>query len=357
MNRVNRVNERRVNAQCIAGSKCCLEAIVVGNAWCCESTVLGLVSLRRRHQSGAPRHQAYWNSPNETIKICNGLQQLHKDKEPMNYDEACNSFASLLETITALRDPETGCPWDLEQTHLSLRAFAIEEAYELVEAIESGEDLDIRSELGDVLLQVLLHAQIASDRSAFSIKEVIKAVNEKMIRRHPHIFGAAKAENAAEVLKNWEEIKRLEDTASANEPSTVSEEMKRKAPSLPGLERAVKIGKLAADRNFDWPDIAGVLAKVREELTELESAVTVAFESPQPSDAEKSHIEEELGDLLFSLAQLARKTEISPEVAAAGACNKFIRRFSHVEKEFSSGCDSPTLSDLEAAWQRAKNAE
>ncbi|MCL4131402.1 UNVERIFIED_CONTAM: hypothetical protein GTU68_021153 [Idotea baltica] len=260
---------------------------------------------------------------------------------------ALNEFAN---TIAKLRNPESGCPWDLEQDHRSLRPYAIEEAYELVEAIEEGSDEELKQELGDVLLQVALHSQIASERGAFTLSDVIQSINEKMIFRHPHVFGESKASNSEEVLEQWNALKKKEKGTSAEEP--LSDTMRRTAKSLPALERASKIGKLAAGVGFDWECPKQVIAKVEEELLELKAAIAA-----NSAESNKLHIAEELGDLLFAISQLSRHLKLSPEVALSDGISKFIKRFKHLEPSLTRPGTAPSIKELEDAWQKAKGLE
>jgi len=252
---------------------------------------------------------------------------------------AAAAFKRFLEVIAKLRDPDGGCPWDLKQTHDSIRPYLLEEAYELLEAIEAGDDKELTTELGDVLLQVALHAQIAADRDAFSITEVVTTVTEKMIRRHPHVFGETQVKDAEEVLKNWEQIKQ--DEKQKQESSVLDGVPK----AMPALIRASRIGHKASKWNFDWDNAEGVLAKLKEELKELE-------EELQSGDHQR--MEAELGDLLFAASQLARRLELSPEDALHRATERFSSRFRQMERIQPGPWDELEEAELEALWQRAK---
>lgn len=251
-------------------------------------------------------------------------------------------FSHLTEIVARLRAPD-GCPWDRKQTHESLRPYLLEESYELLEAIASRDSDAMADELGDVLLQVLLHSQIAQEEGQFDIYDVIANLAEKLIRRHPHVFGDAKAKNATEVKQKWEEIKQEEraglpeaDSILASVPST-----------FPALARAVKLQKKAAKVGLDWPDAAGVRAKVREELDELESAPAAKRE-------------EELGDLLFAVVALSRFVHHDPEQALLTACRKFERRFRRVEAESRRAgkrMEDCTPEELDDWWEAAKAEE
>ncbi len=253
---------------------------------------------------------------------------------------------SLVEIVAALRAPD-GCPWDKEQTHESLTQYAIEETFELVEAIEApvssaSRDQKIKDELGDVLFQVLLHSQLASERGAFTLADVIENVAEKLVRRHPHVFGDVKVADAAEVVKNWEEIKKREQGAKPD--------YALKVPPLPALQRAYKIGKRTEKYKFDWENVDGVMLKVEEEFDELREALD--------NDVE-SEIEHELGDVLFSLAQLGRHLKMEPEQVLRKGNARFEERFNKmVEFASADGKDWGALSveEKEGYWLRAKDA-
>ncbi len=252
-------------------------------------------------------------------------------------------FSSLRQTIAALRGPN-GCPWDKEQTNQSLKKYLIEEAYELLDAIDEEDDEHIIEELGDVLLQVMLHAQIGEDEGWFNIDEVIGTLNEKMIRRHPHVFGTEIVTNAEEVLQSWDEIKKTEkqyESILSNIPN-----------SLPGLMRAYQLQKQAAKVGFDWKEPAPMLEKVYEELQEWQEALREA--------EGKEVIAKEFGDILFSLVNLARYYQIDPELAIHDTNKKFRRRFSFIEeavKHQGKQLTEMSLEQLDALWNEAKGKE
>lgn len=253
-----------------------------------------------------------------------------------------NLFESLMQIVRSLRGPD-GCPWDKEQTHQTLTPYAIEEVYEFVEAVESNNDLLIKDELGDVLFQVALHAALAEERNAFKIQDVIANINEKLVRRHPHVFSGVSVSGIDDVWKNWEEIKRNEKKNSPKKPAGPFD-----FPAhLPALQRAHKIGVKSEKLKFDWASSEDVLKKVFEEMNELQEAKT------------KDHVEEEFGDLLFSLSQWARHHAIEPEQALRKANLKFENRFNEmiaiVEKE---GKDWSTMTDPEKEyyWSLAKKS-
>lgn len=257
---------------------------------------------------------------------------------------------SLVEIVKSLRGPD-GCPWDKEQNHQSLTQYAIEETHELVEALELPEtpskDEKIKEELGDVLFQVVLHAQLASERGAFSLNDVIATISEKLVRRHPHVFADVKVADSEEVIRNWENIKKQEKVSNPSEEQTA---YALNVPALPALQRAYKIGKRTERMQFDWDDAEGVMLKVEEEFEELREAIE------EGSDKAISH---ELGDVLFSLAQLGRHLDMEPEQILRRANQRFEGRFNKmVEIAGSENKDwgALTLEEKEAYWQKAKAA-
>lgn len=256
--------------------------------------------------------------------------------------ENLDSVARLKGIVVRLRAPD-GCPWDREQTHASLRASLIEECHEVVDAIEKADDANLREELGDLLLQVVMHAQLAGERGAFTLEEIAAGVSEKMIRRHPHVFGDKSAADSEAVLKQWEKIKREEKGVHAGVLDGV-------ATSLPALLRSQNLQKKAARVGFDWPDVAPVYAKLSEEIGEIREAV----EQKNPAA-----IEAEVGDLLFSAVNLARKLGVDAETALAGANKRFYSRFRHIEKTLLAdgrAIEGTSLEELDRIWEQAKNA-
>ncbi|MFA4884532.1 MAG: nucleoside triphosphate pyrophosphohydrolase [Desulfotomaculaceae bacterium] len=252
---------------------------------------------------------------------------------------------SLVNILARLRG-EGGCPWDREQDHRSLRPYLLEETYEVLEAIGEEDAYKICEELGDLLLQIVFHAQIADEESYFNMNDVIEGISEKMIRRHPHVFGSVAVKDSKEVIINWEKIKAEEK--AGNKPASLLSSV---AKSLPSLMHAVRLQEKAASVGFDWPDYRGALAKVREEIVELESAI---------SSSKPVEIERELGDLLFSTVNLARLLGIDPETALLETSGKFVRRFVFIEKMAGlAGRDlrSCTLSELDEWWENAKKQE
>jgi len=249
-------------------------------------------------------------------------------------------FDELVRIMARLRAPG-GCPWDREQTHRSIRKYVIEEAYEVAEAIDRDDPAELCAELGDLLLQVVFHAQMASETGRFTIDDVCRGESEKMRRRHPHVFGDVTVGGADDVVRNWEAIKAQERGARASAIDGVPR-------ALPALQRAERIGEKAARVGFDWSDAAGVLAKVDEERAELAEAM---------ASGTRERIAEEVGDLLLAAANLARKLEVEPEQALSGAVDRFERRFRKIET--SARAAGATLGDLsppelDALWEQAK---
>ena len=253
------------------------------------------------------------------------------------------SFQSLVEIIAALRGPD-GCPWDKEQTHESLTQYAMEEAHEFADAVENKGDEDICEELGDMLLQVVLNAQVAKDRNAFEIKDVIKSISEKMIERHPHVFADEKFENSEAVRENWDKIKNKGKTESSNPFASIPN-------TLPALQRSQKIGHKSIRYNFDWDKVEDVVAKVDEELAEVKEAI---------ASKNQDHIRMELGDLLFAVTQLSRHLEVDAEQSLRQANKKFENRFAAMSELLvadSMDIKKMTVDELEVYWAKAKQQE
>lgn len=254
-----------------------------------------------------------------------------------------NQFESLVQVITDLRGPD-GCPWDKEQTHETLTPYAIEEVHELVEAIESKDDAHTCEELGDVLFQVVLHAELARQRNAFNISDVVESITSKVVRRHPHVFSDQKVSGSEEVLKNWDEIKKLEKSGKpASQKSALD------VPgSLPALQRSHKIGEKTKKLQFDWTEISSVLAQVKSEIIELEEVI---------NSNDQNKIQHELGDILFSVAQLARHLDIEPESALRETNRRFIHRFEkmlEIGKVNSTEFKNLSSEKKENLWNSAK---
>jgi MazG family protein len=249
----------------------------------------------------------------------------------------------LLSIMARLRDRERGCPWDLEQDFRSIAPHTIEEAYEVADAIERADLAALRDELGDLLFQVAFHARLASERGAFAFDDVVAAICDKLVRRHPHVFGDAVIADAAEQTRAWERMKREERSARGEAGALADVPV-----ALPALARARKLGARAADAGFDWPDGGGPRAKIDEELAELDRAMGAGDAASR---------EAELGDLLFSIANLARHLRVDPEAALRGANERFTRRYRHVERELArlgqpAADASPEL--LDRLWAAAK---
>jgi len=260
---------------------------------------------------------------------------------------ALTPIERLREIMARLRDPEGGCPWDKEQTFATIAPYTVEEAYEVAEAIERGDLEDLKGELGDLLFQVVFHARMAEEQGAFAFDDVAEAMVDKMIRRHPHVFAGQTYADVAEQTAAWETIKAGERAAKSRAVSLLDDV----PPGLPGLTRAVKLTKRAARVGFDWPSTDEVLAKLREELEELQVEIDAG-------DLPKARAE--LGDLLFVCANLARKLDVDPEDSLRAANAKFARRFSHIEKVLAERGSSPeqsTLEEMDALWDEAKALE
>ncbi|MEL6359801.1 MAG: nucleoside triphosphate pyrophosphohydrolase [Pseudomonadota bacterium] len=257
-----------------------------------------------------------------------------------------DAVQALLELMVALRTPGTGCPWDIEQTFATIAPYTIEEAYEVADAIERNDLAELKSELGDLLFQVVFHAQMATELGAFDFNDVAFAIYEKMKLRHPHVFGSANERSAEQQTVSWEEQKAAERKAKGHQSLLDDVPL-----SLPALLRAVKLQKRAARVGFDWKTAPEILAKLSEETAEL-------VEANETGDPNK--IEDEFGDLLFVMANLARHLRIDPEAALRRANAKFNRRFRHIEKTMGADGRSlaeASLEEMEARWQEAKKLE
>ena len=255
-------------------------------------------------------------------------------------------FRRLLDIVAELRS-DHGCPWDREQTPASLRPYIVEEAHEVVEAIDSADPSRLCDELGDLLLQVVLQAQLAAEQGLFDAGDVCRAIGDKMVRRHPHVFGEAEARDAASVLSAWERRKAAERGKRESGDSSVLSGVPR---AMPALLRAARLSEKAAAVGFDWPTVEGVLDKIEEEIGELREAL--ADGGPA--------VEHELGDLLFAMANLGRTLSVGPEDALRAANDRFVSRFHVIEErltELGISFDDATLDQMEALWQEAKRAE
>ena len=257
----------------------------------------------------------------------------------------------LLAIMARLRNPEGGCPWDLEQSFRTIAPYTIEEAYEVADAIERDDMSDLREELGDLLFQVVFHARMGEERGAFDFDAVAGAIADKMIRRHPHVFGADTVDSAGAMVERWEEHKaaeRAEKAGTRGRPASILDGV---AAGLPALTRALKLQKRAARVGFDWTDPVDILDKVEEEADELRREL---------ASRDRARMTDELGDLLFVLANLARRLDIDPEEALRGANAKFERRFRRIEDLLLAEGREPaesSLEEMEALWRRAKREE
>jgi nucleoside triphosphate diphosphatase len=270
-----------------------------------------------------------------------------------------SDIARLLEIMAALRTPVTGCPWDLEQDFASIAPYTLEEAYEVVDAIDRGDLADLKDELGDLLLQVVFHARMAQEQGAFAFPDVVEAITRKLVRRHPHVFGDTRSLSPEEVKSLWDEIKREEkaERRGAREAMGLPADAHEAGflggipTALPALTRAQKLTAKAAKVGFDWPDTMQVIEKIHEELEEVKDA---------SSSGERDRIEDEIGDLLFSVTNLARHFGIDPERALRRTNAKFERRFTSVEQGLRNqgrSLDEASLDEMEELWVAAKQVE
>lgn len=266
-----------------------------------------------------------------------------------------NGVSALIEVMKKLRNPAGGCPWDLEQDHRSLARYMLEEAYEVVEAIEANDLNHLCEELGDVLLQVIFHAQIAAENGAFTIDDVGQREADKMIERHPHVFGQVDAATAKDVLKNWEADKAQKRAAEAEAQNRAHSVLDGVNTALPAVSRGLKLQQRAARVGFDWGNPADIIAKIREETDELQAELSVADKT-----SNKAKIEDELGDVFFALVNLARHLDIDPERALRGTNQKFERRFRGIESALAAkgrSVHDATLDEMEEIWVQIKKAE
>jgi ATP diphosphatase len=291
-----------------------------------------------------------------------------------NTPSAAEALQRLLAIMAALRTPQTGCPWDLEQTFETIAPYTIEEAYEVADAISRGDLADLKEELGDLLLQVVYHARIAEEKGAFQFADVAEAVNAKMIRRHPHVFGSEEERAAGAQPGFWSRIKAEEKADKAAERARLSPEAAAQTAAhgsliladvpvgLPALTRAVKLQDKAAKVGFDWPDLGPVFQKMKEEIAELEevafsAAPSAALPESMATEAQRAAIEEELGDMLFVMANIARHLKLDPETALRAANDKFTRRFAYIERRLAErGKTAPqsTLEEMDALWDEVR---
>ena len=266
----------------------------------------------------------------------------------------------LLDIMQRLRNPNGGCPWDLQQDFRSIAPYTIEEAYEVTDAIERGNLADLRGELGDLLFQVVFHSQLAHEQGAFSFDDVVAGICDKMERRHPHVFGAAVIADADTQTVAWEELKRREREAVGEQNDVRAGVLSGIPVALPALSRASKLGKRAAQVGFEWPDIHGALDKVREEIDELRIEADRVSDDPADQAANRTAIEDEIGDVLFSVVNVCRYLKVDPERALRGANAKFERRFGYVEDQLHQRGTTPaqsTLEEMDELWEEGKRQD
>jgi MazG family protein len=265
----------------------------------------------------------------------------------MPNDRAARDFSELIDIMARLRAPG-GCPWDREQTFDSIKPYLLEETYEVLDAIDARDWPNLAEELGDLLLQVVFFAQMAKEAGHFEVADSVEAINSKLIRRHPHVFGDGDAKTSTEVLKRWEEIKTEEKKAKQEKPKGLLEGVSR---ALPALVEAQQISSKAARSGFDWPSINDVFAKMREELAELDAA---------RAEGSQEEIASEIGDLLFTIVNIARFLKVDPEQALRGTNARFRSRFGGVESGLAAQgktTSDASLDEMEALWQAAKKTE
>ncbi|HEV7307880.1 nucleoside triphosphate pyrophosphohydrolase [Ensifer sp.] len=272
--------------------------------------------------------------------------------------EPSKEIHRLLDIMAALRQPETGCPWDIVQTFETIKPYTIEEAYEVADAIERGDMHDLCDELGDLLLQVVFHARMAEEAGDFEFGDVVEAVTRKMIRRHPHVFARSDADTPEAVKLQWDQIKQAEKaerqarrTQSGFAPDGIASHLGSVQRSFPALVEALKLQERAAKVGFDWSEPEPILDKIEEEIGELRQALR---------EKDRAKVSDELGDLIFAVVNIGRHVGADPEMALRGTNTKFRRRFSHIERELEAGgetLDSATLERMEELWQAAKAIE
>ena len=269
-----------------------------------------------------------------------------QEQTPLRLESSIlEALQQLIDVVAQLRSPNGGCPWDLAQTPQTLIPYVIEEAYEVVDAIRCGDKDAIKEELGDLLLQVVLQAQIATESDEFTLKEVAQGITQKLIRRHPHVFGDVEVQGVEDVRQNWEQIKAAEKGETATQTKLLSRKLDRYARTLPPLTAGMKISQKAAEAGFEWEDIEGVWAKFHEELAEFQASL---------EEEDKAHQQAELGDILFTLINLARWYELDPTDALQGTNRRFVQRLAKME----TICDRPlgecSVEELDQFWQQAK---
>ena len=270
-------------------------------------------------------------------------------------DDGMRDISDLLDIMAALRDPKTGCPWDVEQTFATIAPYTIEEAYEVADAIDRGDLGDLKDELGDLLLQVVFHARMAQEQGAFAFADVVAAICDKMTRRHPHVFGNADVEDVEAQTRAWDEHKRAERAARGDSDASALAGISR---GLPEWQRAVKLQHKAAKVGFDWPGPAPVIEKLHEEIEEVRAEFAAVAASPDDAAA-RDRLEDEIGDILFVCANLARHAKVDFGAALRRANHKFERRFRAMEALAAAdgGLAGQTLQAQDRYWDRAKAAE
>ncbi|MCK3777717.1 nucleoside triphosphate pyrophosphohydrolase [Ensifer sesbaniae] len=272
--------------------------------------------------------------------------------------EPSRDIQRLLDIMAALRQPETGCPWDIVQTFETIKPYTIEEAYEVADAIERGDMHDLCDELGDLLLQVVFHARMAEEAGDFAFGDVVEAVTRKMIRRHPHVFARSDADTPEAVKLQWDQIKQAEKaerqarrTKHGLAPDAAKSHLGSVQRSFPALVEALKLQERAAKVGFDWSEPEPILDKIEEEIGELRQALR---------EKDRAKVSDELGDLIFAVVNIGRHVGTDPEMALRGTNTKFRRRFAHIERELEAGgetLDNATLERMEELWQAAKAIE
>jgi len=274
------------------------------------------------------------------------MDQPSASSRPTPPDPGLPPVDQLRKIVADLRGPG-GCPWDREQTHTTLRGDVLEEAYEVVAAIDAGDDANLREEVGDLLLQAVFLSQIASEEARFTLDDAARGITEKLVRRHPHVFGSESASDSGAVLKRWEEIKR-EEKSNSEKAGHAPSALDGISAGMPALIHAEKVQKRAAKVGFDWDAAAPVLAKIREEIVEVEQEIETGSAAA---------LEGEIGDLLFSVVNLARKLKVNSEVALRGATEKFGTRFRELERLVQAkglALDRMTLAEMDAVWDEVK---
>jgi ATP diphosphatase len=280
-------------------------------------------------------------------RFLGGFIILPSMKDMTEKTDACQSLERLLAVMARLRDPEGGCPWDLVQDFASIAPYTIEEAYEVADAIERDDMTALKEELGDLLLQVVFHSRMAEENGAFDFADVAKTISDKMVRRHPHVFGELSIEGATAQSRAWEDIKAAERAEKADGKGGG---LLANVPlALPASTRAEKLQKRAARVGFDWPDVAQVFDKIDEEIAEIKQEIQ--------NRSGQDRLQDELGDLLFAVVNLGRHLGVDPERALRGTNRKFERRFHVIEETFGPGLEAASLEEMEAAWKAAKEKE